>query len=188
MPSLVVVGTSLGGLSALSTLLRAMPRHFSVPIAIVQHRGKSEDDALGRLLAAQTSLRVMEPEDKDPLQPGHVYIAPADYHLLVEGETLALSTAAPHNYARPSIDLLFESAADSHGRGVLGVVLTGSNQDGAQGALRIKSRGGRVFVEDPATAHSRVMPAAALAATSVDAVLPLADLCRRLVAVCSGAP
>jgi two-component system, chemotaxis family, protein-glutamate methylesterase/glutaminase len=188
MPSLVVIGTSLGGLAALSTLLKAMPRHFGVPIAIVQHRGKTEDDALGRLLAAQTSLRVTEPEDKDLLKPGHVYIAPADYHLLVGRESLALSTAAPHNYARPSIDLLFESAADSHGRGVLGVVLTGSNHDGAEGARRIKARGGSVFVEDPATAHSAIMPAAALAATAVDVVLPLADLCRRLVAVCAGAP
>jgi two-component system chemotaxis response regulator CheB len=185
MPSVVVVGTSLGGLSALSMLLKAMPKHLAVPMAIVQHRGKSEDDALGRLLAAQTPLRVTEPEDKERLQPGWVYIAPADYHLLIEGETLSLSTAAPHNFARPSIDLLFESAADSHGSGVLGVVLTGSNHDGAQGARRIKQRGGTVFVQDPATAQSRVMPAAALAATSVDAVLPLPELCLRLLAACA---
>jgi two-component system chemotaxis response regulator CheB len=186
MPSVVVIGTSLGGLSALTTLLRAIPKHFAVPVAIVQHRGKGEDDSLERLLAAQTSLRLTEPEDKERLQPGHVYIAPADYHLLVERDSLALSTAAPHTYARPSIDLLFESAADSHGKGVLGVVLTGANHDGAQGVLRIKARGGSVFVQDPATAQSPVMPAAALAATSVDAVLPLPELCRRLVAVCSG--
>jgi two-component system chemotaxis response regulator CheB len=182
MTTIVVIGTSLGGLAALSILLRAIPRDFPTPLAIVQHRGKSEDDALERLLAAQSALRVFEPEDKEPLVPGQVYLAPADYHLLIERSSVALSTAAPRNYARPSIDLLFESAADSHGSGVVGVLLTGSNHDGAQGCQRIKSRGGSVFVQDPATAQSSAMPAAALAATAVDAVLPLAELCQHLIA------
>jgi two-component system chemotaxis response regulator CheB len=184
MPSVVVVGTSLGGLAALSSLLRAMPAGFAVPMAVVQHRGKAEDDALQRLLAAQTSLRVSEPNDKDPLEPGRVYLAPADYHLLVERASVALSTAPPRNFARPSIDLLFESAAEAHGSGVVALVLTGSNHDGAAGVRRVKERGGRVFVEDPATAHSSAMPASAIAAAPVDAVLPLAKLCERLVAEC----
>jgi two-component system chemotaxis response regulator CheB len=188
MPTVVVIGASLGGLAALSTLLNALPKEFAVPVAIVQHRGRSEQDALARVLAAQTCLRLSEPEDKEPLMPGRVYIAPADYHLLIEAHSLALSTAAPQSYARPSIDMLFESAADSHGAGVLGVVLTGSNHDGAQGCRRIKERGGSVFVQDPATAQSSAMPAAALAAAPVDAVLALPELCGRLVTFCRATP
>jgi two-component system chemotaxis response regulator CheB len=185
MPSVVVVGTSLGGLVALTSMLRAIPADFAVPMAIVQHRGKTEDDALQRLLAAQTALRVSEPNDKDPLQPGRIYLAPADYHLLIEPTSVALTTAPPRNFARPSIDFLFESAAESHGSGVIAVVLTGSNNDGAAGARCVKERGGRVFVEDPATAHSSVMPASAIAAASpVEVVLPLAQLCERLIAAC----
>jgi two-component system chemotaxis response regulator CheB len=184
MATIVVVGTSLGGLVALSTLLRNIPRDFPAPIAIVQHRARTEDDALERLLAGQAALQVVEPEDKEPLAPGRVYLAPADYHLLIERTWVALSTAAPESYARPSIDLLFESAADSHGAGVVGVVLTGSNSDGARGCQRIKARGGRVFVQDPATAQSSAMPAAAVAATRVDAVLPLPELCQELIASC----
>jgi two-component system chemotaxis response regulator CheB len=185
MARLVVVGTSLGGFTALGTLLRALPRNFPAPIAIVQHRGKAEDDALERLLAAQTSLRVYEPNDKDPLEIGRIYLAPADYHLLIEPESVALSTAPPRNFARPSIDVLFESAADAHGSGVIAVVLTGSNHDGAAGARYIKERGGTILVEDPATAHSGIMPAGAIAATAVDAVLPLQAVSARLTAMCA---
>jgi len=184
MASIVVVGTSLGGLSALSRLLDAMPGDFSLPLAIVQHRGKTEDDALVRLLGSQTSLPVCEPNDKDPLEPGRVYLAPADYHLLVEPASIALSTAPPRNFARPSIDYLFESAAVSHGSGVIALLLTGSNHDGAAGCQQVKARGGRVFVEDPATAHSSAMPASAIAAGAADVVLPLPKLCERLVSVC----
>ncbi|HTV22471.1 MAG TPA: chemotaxis protein CheB [Polyangiaceae bacterium] len=184
MPSVVVVGTSLGGLAALTRLLEALPSDFAVPLAIVQHRGKTEDDALVRLLAAQTALGVCEPNDKDALEPGRVYLAPADYHLLVEPTSIALSTAPARNFARPSIDFLFESAADSHGAGALAVLLTGSNDDGAYGCRHIKQRGGRVFVEDPATAHSSAMPASAIAATQVDVVLPLPQLCQRIIEAC----
>ena len=177
---LVVVGTSLGGLAALSTLLRALPKGFSAPVAIVQHRTKATDDALVRLLAAQSPVPVLEPDDKDPLEPGQVYVAPADYHLLIEREGFALSTGVPRNFARPSIDVLFESAADAFGSEVTGVVLTGSNHDGAAGSRYIKAHGGCVLVEDPTSAHCGTMPSAAIAATAVDAVLPLAELCARL--------
>jgi two-component system, chemotaxis family, protein-glutamate methylesterase/glutaminase len=164
-PALVVIGTSLGGLHALQVLLGGLPRTFTVPIVIVQHRGKHPDDALTRLLAAHCPLVVSEPLDKDPIEPGHVYIAPADYHVLVERGNLALSTEAPVNYARPSIDVLFETAAESYTTGVVGVVLTGANHDGALGAARIKQRGGRVVVQDPASAESRPMPLAAIDST-----------------------
>jgi two-component system, chemotaxis family, protein-glutamate methylesterase/glutaminase len=187
-PSVVVIGTSLGGLSALSALLRALPSDFAVPIAIAQHRGKTEDNALERLLDAQTSLEVCEANDKQALEPGHVYLAPADYHLLLEPTSLALSTGAPETYARPSIDVLFESAADAHGSGVLAVILTGANHDGARGCRRVKARGGRLLVEDPATAFSSAMPSAAIAATHPDAVLPLLLLCERLIQICQLPP
>jgi two-component system chemotaxis response regulator CheB len=180
-----VIGTSLGGLSALSLLLRALPVDWAVPVVIAQHRGKTDDDVLKRLLEAQTPLPVCEASDKQPVEPGHIYLAPADYHLLLERSSLALSTAAPESYARPSIDVLFESAADAHGSGVLAVILTGANHDGARGCQRIKARGGIILVEDPATAFSSAMPSAAIAATRADAVLPLPLLCQRLIQLCA---
>jgi two-component system, chemotaxis family, protein-glutamate methylesterase/glutaminase len=158
------------------TRLSGLPREFRPPIVIVQHRGKTADDALVELLRKQTPLPVSEPNDKELLEARHVYIAPADYHLLVEPKSLALSTEAPVNYARPSIDVLFESAAETHGSGVIGVVLTGANEDGATGAARIKQRGGVVLVQDVASAEATAMPAAVIAATSVDKVVPLAEL------------
>jgi len=164
-PSVVVIGTSLGGLNALQVLLPALPAGLPLPLVIVQHRGKDPDDALSRLLSAHCVLPVSEPVDKEALLPGRVYIAPAEYHLLVEPSNLALSTEAPVNCARPSVDVLFESAAESHGAGTIGVVLTGANQDGAVGAARIKQCGGVVVVQDPASAESRIMPAAAIAAS-----------------------
>lgn len=184
--SVVVVGTSLGGLSALKVLLSGLPRDFRPPIIIVQHRGKSPDDALASLLGKETPLPVSEPNDKETLVSGHVYVAPADYHLLVEPGSLALSTDAPVNYARPSVDVLFESAAEAYGSDVVGVILTGANQDGARGCARITERGGVVLVQDAASADAKAMPAAAMAATSAGRVVPLAelptvlrDLCRR---------
>lgn len=182
--SVVVVGASLGGLSALKVLLGGLNNEFRPPIVVVQHRALSARDALVDLLALATPLPVLEPYDKDGLEPGHVYIAPADYHLLVEPGRLALSTEAPLNHARPSIDVLFESAAEAYGPGVVGVVLTGSGQDAARGAARIKERGGVVLVQDPATADARAMPDAAIAATGVDRVLPLPELPRVLRDLC----
>lgn len=182
-PAVIVVGCSLGGLRALGILLGGLPAGFPVPLVLVQHRGKESDDALRRVLAAQCPLSLSEPMDKEPLESGHVYIAPADYHLLVDGDHLALSTEAPVHYARPSIDVLFESAAESCGPGVVGVVLTGANHDGAAGAARIQERGGRVVVQDPASAESRPMPAAALAATGVFPT-PLEQIAPLLVSLC----
>lgn len=181
--SVVVVGTSLGGLSALKVLLSGLPKEFRPPIVIVQHRGKMSD-SVPNVLRAQTPLPVSEPNDKEALEPGHVYVAPADYHLLVEPGNLALSTDAPVNYARPSVDVLFESAAEAYGRGVIGVVLTGANHDGAKGCVRIKERGGVVLVQDVKDAESGAMPAAAIAATNVDRVLPLSELSSVLADLC----
>jgi len=119
---------------------------------------------------------VREAEDKDPLLPGRVYLAPPRYHLLVERGKLALSTEAPDNYAQPSIDVLFESAAASYREGVVGVLLTGSNADGAQGLSAIKRAGGLAIVQDPETAEARAMPDAAIARGAADMILPLCEI------------
>ncbi len=174
--SVVTVGASLGGVAALEVFLAGLPRGFRPPIVIVQHRGQVADDALVTLLGRRTGCSVSEPNDKDALEPGRVYVAPADYHLLVEEGSLALSTDGPENCARPSIDVLFESAAEAYGSGVIGVLLTGSSRDGARGCARIKERGGVVLVQEPASAEAGTMPAAALAATRVDRVVALPEL------------
>jgi len=173
---IIVVGTSIGGLKALQTLLSALPDGFSVPVVIVQHRGKDSDTGLCEFLGRHSRLPVSEPEDKEIILPGHVYLAPRDYHLLVEKGSFALSTDPAVGFARPSIDVLFESAADHYQEKTIGVVLTGANRDGARGLAAIKLRGGLTLVEDPALAACPEMPEAAIASTQVDRVLSLAEL------------
>jgi two-component system, chemotaxis family, protein-glutamate methylesterase/glutaminase len=182
--SVVVVGASLGGPSALKLLLSGLPREFRPPIVIVQHRGKTTGKALADFLGEAAPHPVLEPNDKDPLDAGYVYLAPADYHLLLERGSLALSTEAPVNHARPSIDVLFESAAQAYGSGVIGVILTGASRDGASGCRRIKEFGGVVLVQDVEDAECGVMPAAAIAATNVDQVRPLSQLPKALRNLC----
>lgn len=184
MNKLVVVGTSTGGLNALQTLLPALPEKFSCAVVVVQHRGKEPGSMLREFLQRSSVLPVAEPEDKEPILAGHVYLAPRDYHLLVEPGNFALSTEAPVYFARPSIDVMFESAADAYGEDVIGVVLTGANGDGARGLARIKGAGGLAVVEEPATAQAPEMPEAAIAATKVDRVLPLSEIGLFLNNVC----
>lgn len=173
---LIVIGASLGGFSALKLILGKLPPDFSVPIAIVQHRHKESQTTLASHLQPLIPLPIREVEDKDEIAPGTIYLAPADYHLLVEVGYFTLTTDEPVCYARPSIDVLFESAADVYGDRVIGIILTGANQDGARGAAAIKTKGGRVIVQDPKTAESPVMPDAAIAATKVDAIVPLTTI------------
>lgn len=180
---LVVVGTSWGGLHAISTLLRALPGDFPLPIAIVQHRGRDAGHLLSELLRQCTALRVRDVEDKDALEPGSVYLAPPDYHLLAEDGFLALSIDAPVRFSRPSIDVLFTSAADVYESRVAGLVLTGANDDGARGLACIAGRGGHALVQDPATAESPIMPRAALLAVPAAEVHALDALAPRLVAL-----
>lgn len=179
---LIVLGASKGGVKALQTLLAALPAGFPPAVIIVTHRRPSPEDRLTALLEKTSALPVDEAEDKMRILPGHIYLAPAAYHLLVDGGHLALSTDAPVHYARPSVDVLFESAADAYGQGVIGVILTGASEDGAQGLARVKARGGLAMVQDPETADSRIMPEAAIAATNVDKVLPLEGIGPFLVA------
>jgi two-component system, chemotaxis family, protein-glutamate methylesterase/glutaminase len=177
---LIVAGASLGGYDALAVLLGALPEAFPVPLAVVQHRSVDSEELLPVLLGRVCRLPIVEVEDKQPILPGTVYLAPANYHLLVERDHFALSVDARVQYARPSIDVLFESAADVYRESLLAILLSGSNEDGASGIARIKARGGLTIVQDPASAESARMPSAAIAASPVDHVLPLAEIAQFL--------
>ncbi len=164
-----VIGTSSGGLEALSAILPFLPAETSLPAMVVQHRAADSEHFPATHLDESSSVRVREAEYGEPVRAGTVYIAPAGYHLHVEPDrTLRLSVDAPVHYARPSIDVLFRSAADVFRDRLVGVVLTGANDDGAEGVKYIKRQGGLVLVQDPATAYVDTMPRAALEA--VDAI------------------
>ncbi|WP_293250453.1 MULTISPECIES: chemotaxis protein CheB [unclassified Microcoleus] len=213
---IVVVGTSLGGLQALTVLLADLPQSFPLPVVIVQHRHKSSQDRLSDFLQQQSSLQITEAQDKEPIAPGRIYLAPADYHLLIESPsealfsvdenyftgwrsavepidnskspilnrvspTFALSTEAPVCRARPSIDVLFESAADAFGEKVIGIILTGASSDGSEGLAKIKAGGGLTFVEEPDSALCGTRPASAIANVEVDWILPLSKIAPCLV-------
>jgi two-component system chemotaxis response regulator CheB len=183
--SLVVIGASWGGLNAMSKLFSAMPGDFAVPIVVVQHRSRHADNLLASLLQDVTPLRVVDVEDKEPLDPQSVYIAPANYHLLVETGYLSLTTDPLVRFSRPSIDVTFISAGDAYRAGTVGVVLTGANDDGARGLRHIVDRGGKAIVQDPTTAESVAMPAAALKMVPEAEALPLSDIPPRLVSLTS---
>lgn len=170
----IVIGASAGGVQALLTILPALPADLPLPIMVVLHVPADRSNVLAPLFASKCALIVKEAEDKEPTQPGVVYFAPSDYHLLVEADgALALSSDEPVNYSRPSIDVLFESAADAYGAGLIGLVLTGANADGASGLKAVASAGGRALVEDPASAYARPMPEAALRACPAAQVMSL---------------
>ncbi|HVE72202.1 MAG TPA: chemotaxis protein CheB [Thermoanaerobaculia bacterium] len=181
----IVIGCSMGGMAALEQIFNTLPRDFTVPIVVAQHRYRTSGEALPAFLSRHSKLNVVDALDKQWIHPGNVYLAPADYHLMVDqGGELSLSVDAAVAYSRPSIDVLFESAADAYGAGSVGVVLTGANADGARGATRIKQRGGFVVVQDPKTAESPEMPQAAIDATRVDRILPLNRIGPFLVELC----
>jgi two-component system, chemotaxis family, protein-glutamate methylesterase/glutaminase len=184
----VVIGASVGGLAAVSVLLKQLPADFPLPIAIAQHRAPAPPDGdLAVIWQRSTGLAIGDADDKSAIEPGHVYIAPADYHLLIESRGLfALSTDPPVLFARPSIDVLFESAAEAYGGSLIGVILTGASADGSHGLKAIRERGGCALVQEPATAESDVMPRAALAATHVNHVMGVADLGRIVAALAGG--
>jgi two-component system chemotaxis response regulator CheB len=179
------VGASWGGLHAVGRLLETLPDADWPAIVVVQHRSPSSRPGdLETLLQQHARGRVVEATDKDGLEPGLVYVAPPDYHLLVERGWLSLSIDARVQYARPSIDVLFESIADAYRAQAIGIVLTGAGGDGAAGLARIKARGGVAIVQDPRTAERGEMPSAAIDATHADAVLPLEEIGRFLFGLC----
>lgn len=181
---LVVIGTSLGGLSALQTVLGGLAETFSLPLVVVQHRHKESPPSLSHFLQQYVRLKIQDARDKEALVPGRIYLAPPDYHLLVELGQVTLSVDEPVSYARPSIDVLFESAAETYGRRAIGIILTGANHDGARGLAAIKARGGWAIVQNPDTAENPTMPLAALAATPVDAILPLSMIASYVMDLC----
>jgi two-component system, chemotaxis family, protein-glutamate methylesterase/glutaminase len=175
--AITVVGTSWGGLAALRELVSCLPPDLPLPVVMIQHRHKMSDDALPRLLQDRTSLNVCEVEDKMPIEPGRLYVAPADYHVLIEPDSyFTLSVEEPIRYSRPSIDLTFMSAADAFGGRTIGVVLTGANADGAAGLKRIAERGGATLIQEPVTAESPTMPSAALEAVPKARVMILSQI------------
>lgn len=179
--SVVGVGTSWGGLSALTRLLGALPVDFTIPVVVVQHRSKDSEHLLVRLLQDRMDLRVCEIEDKDALAPGTVHVAPANYHVLIEEGYASLTIEEPVRFSRPSIDVMLTSAGDTYGSAAIGVVLTGANEDGARGLAHLAKRGGRALVQDPKTAEIPVMPEAAIRAIPTAEVLSLDALGRRLI-------
>jgi two-component system chemotaxis response regulator CheB len=181
---LVAIGASAGGLHALSVILQGLPPSFAGSIAIVQHRRADESSLLRDLLARKSCLPVLEPCHGTPIRPGHVYLAPPDYHLLVEPGYLALSVDPPSSCSRPSIDVLFESVAAAYRQRAIGVVLTGANADGAKGALLLSQVGASLIVQDPASAESPTCPAAALARAPRASVLGLSEIAAQLLAAC----
>ena len=181
----IAIGASWGGLEALGTLLEGIPREVDQAIVVAQHRSAdSSRGVLESLLQRHIARRVCEPGDKEPIERDRVYVAPADYHLLVDGGRFALSVDARVQYARPSIDVLFESVAQAYRERAIGIVLTGANADGALGLAAIKGSGGVAVVQDPETAERRAMPEAALAAAPCDAVLSLEEIGPFLYGLC----
>ncbi len=180
-----MIGASYGGLAALQVILPELSPNFPLPVIIVQHRLKDANDGLCDYLRKLCRLPLEEPNDKEAVEPGCVYLAPPDYHLLIERSIFTLSTESPVGYARPSIDVLFESAADAYREKLAGVILTGANRDGARGLAKIKALGGLTIVQDPQSAESRAMPEAALQATEVDQLLRLEQIGPFLNELCS---
>ena len=177
----VVVGVSMGGVEALTVLLGGLPKDFPLPLLIVHHISADAVSDLASMLNSHCAIRVKEADAEETIAPGTAYLAPPNYHLLVERDgTVALSVDVPVNFARPSIDVLFESAADAFGPGVIGVILTGAGSDGAKGLSMLKDKRGLAVIQDPADADADSMPRSALAAVEADHVLPLKEMARLL--------
>jgi two-component system chemotaxis response regulator CheB len=173
----IAIGASAGAVQALSCILPGLPTDYPLPVLVVVHVPPGRNNTLVPLFQAKCQISIREAEDKEPILPGVVYFAPSDYHLLVETDrTISLSADAPAMYSRPSIDFLFESAADTYGPALLGVILTGANEDGAAGLKAVGEAGGLAIVEDPAGAYSSAMPTAALKACPMAKSLSLENI------------
>jgi two-component system chemotaxis response regulator CheB len=183
----IVIGSSAGGLRALLELLSYLPLKYPLPIIIVQHLLDGNDSMFAELLNEKLAITVKEADDKEPILQGIVYLAPPGYHLLIEDDhTLSLSMDPHVNYSRPSIDVLFDSAAFVYEERCVGIVLTGASGDGSQGLHRIKGNGGLTLVQNPASAEFSTMPKAAIQATIVDHVLTLEEMGRFLIEIVGG--
>lgn len=173
---MIAIGGSLGSYDALRLILERLPGHFPHPIAVALHRHRDSDGLLAPTLQTGIALEVLETEDNEPILPGRVYLSPSDYHLMVEKDRFVLSTDELVNFARPSIDVLFESAAEWRGHSLVAIILTGGGVDGARGSQAVHAHGGTVLVQDPQTAEGPWMPGAALAAVPTARVLSLEQI------------
>lgn len=183
----IAIGASAGGIEALSALLPALPRGGRVAVFVVLHLPRDRDSLLAEIFRPRCAFDVREAEDKEPVAPGTIYFAPPDYHLLLdEGPRLALSVDDPVMFSRPSIDVLFESAADLYGPRLLGIVLSGANGDGAAGLKKVHAAGGLAWVQDPVEAKAALMPEMALKEVPDSRVLPLADMASLLGTLVDG--
>lgn len=183
----IVIGASAGGVEAVGALLQGLPAPYAPSLIVVIHLPADRPSLLAEIFQARCRLPVREALDKEHIDAGTVYVAPPGYHLLVEAdETLALSLDAPVAFSRPSIDVLFESAAAAYGERVLGIVLSGGNNDGAAGLAAIRAAGGRGWVQEPADALAAAMPLAAIKEAGADLVVPVRDMAVRLAHLRSG--
>jgi two-component system, chemotaxis family, protein-glutamate methylesterase/glutaminase len=177
----IVIGGSAGAMTALSTLLPCFPENYPLSVIVVLHLHPRQDRYFLEHFNKLCILNVKEADEKENIQAGYVYFAPPNYHLLIENNrTFSLSTDEKVNYSRPSIDVLFESAANVYGPRLAAILLTGANNDGAEGLRIIKEKGGLVIVQDPQSAESSYMPAAALQVMQPDFVLGLPEIGRWL--------
>jgi two-component system chemotaxis response regulator CheB len=183
-PEAVVIGASAGALEALSAILPLLPTDYGLPLMIVVHVPPDKKSVLAELFQAKCGIEVREAEDKEPIRGGTAYFAPPDYHLLVETDkSLSLSNDEPVFFSRPSIDVLFESAADAYGPSLIAIVLTGANQDGAKGLRAVAEAGGAAIVQSPDGAYASAMPEAAIAECPGAQVLSLKQIAAYLQAV-----
>jgi two-component system chemotaxis response regulator CheB len=180
----IVIGASAGGLYVMTRILQDLPAGFPVPVIVVQHRSKDERSLLEEVLQQKCEVRIKQADEKESLEKGIVYFAPPDYHLLIEGDrTFSLSFDAPVNYSRPSIDVLFESAADVFKERLLGIILTGANSDGARGIRKISMQGGTTIAQSPDTADYADMPKAAINTGYVRYIMTPDEISRFLLAL-----
>jgi two-component system chemotaxis response regulator CheB len=181
---LVVIGGSAGGIEALNILLGALPARFAPAVMIVTHLPPVSPSYLVQAFAHRCALPVLEPDAGEQITPGRVHVAPPGYHMLVEVDrTVALSTDAAVRFSRPSIDVLFESAATVYGKRLLAILLSGANDDGAQGLVRVRALGGTTWVQAPDTAASPEMPRAAIERGAADSIYTPETMARRLAAL-----
>lgn len=187
-PRAIVVGASAGAVDALSAILPRLPAEFAVPVIVVVHLPADRKSVMADLFKSKCRVDVREVEDKEPLRPGTVYFAPPDYHVLVEAdERLSLSSEEAVHYSRPSIDVLFETAADVFASHLVGVILSGANSDGAAGLKKVRQAGGRALVQRPELAYASAMPQSALEACPDAETLRLEEIAARIIEAGSSA-
>jgi two-component system chemotaxis response regulator CheB len=182
----IAIGASAGGITACRKLLTLIDKELNIPVFIVQHIKKDNTSDVGKLMSELTGLEVIEPESNTPVLPYKVYLAPADYHMVIEQDkTISLLSSEPVNYSRPSIDVLFESAAEAYGEELIGIILSGSSCDGTKGILRIEELGGCTVVQNPDDTEFNTMPFSAMARADTDFIGSIEEIAQFLKSIIS---